>query len=299
MFQPNEPSSIQQSTSVGTKHTIEEENALLKDQVLRLNKELSFYQKKTGIALPSSKDCHGIEIPKSVLDCKTVPPLLTAYDHRIAELSTFIERQGSVLDVLTQRSNDLLSENESLRSRIIQGLPKKACKITEQHDGVDNLNHDTRIKQLLSDKQLLEDQAELLVKEVQSANQCIKTRDDNISSYLKLIQRSNEKIQQLTQEKGECEKELVSCTGQLAIQTNKIKDLKRSIDNLKKDQIKISSKAEGADMDKHYFEVENESLTAKVNVNRETASMHLLHGFFASFSTLFDDLFIDSYLFVN
>ena len=263
MSQPNEASSVEQLSSVETDHTTVEEIALLKDQVIRLNKELSLYQKKAGISLPLSNDSHGIEIPKSILDSKIIPPLLTAYDHRIEELSAFIERQGAVLDVLTQRSNDLLSENESLRQRIIQGLPKKACKSIEQNDSTEN--QETRIKHLLSDKQLLEDQAELLVKEVLSANQGILSRDTNISSYLKLIEGSNEKIQRLSQEKRECEKELHSCSRKLAIQTNEIKNLKRDNDSLKKDQIEISSKAEGADMDKHYFKVENGNLTAKVS----------------------------------
>ena len=154
--------------------------------------------------MPKSSNHHdtGIEIPTSISDCKVITPLLTSYDQRIEELSTFIERQGSVLDTLTQRSNDLLDENKNLRNRIIGDLPRKT------NDSVQECNVDskkeTNMLQLLSDKHLLEEQAELLAKELHASNETIASRDASISvlteqvkNKLALIQKQNEKLQQV------------------------------------------------------------------------------------------------------
>jgi chromosome segregation ATPase len=279
------------------KTALEEENVFLKDQVVRLNKELSHYQhsqQNAGIrpsSTLSSSDYHhhhhhsgvDIDLPESITDSKVISPLLTVYDHRIEELSTFIERQGSALDALTQRSNDLLSENENLRSRIIQGLKttlspsdsRQAQTLTMTVGNSDKKQEaEGQVKQLLSDKHLLEEQAELLVKEVLNANQTIASRDKSISSLteqvgnkLKLIKELNQMIQRLTKEKGNCEKELVSRIGCLATQTNEIKRLKQCIDELKKEHSNVSSIAEVAGMDKHYLEAENESLATKVRIS--------------------------------
>ena len=255
---------------VNSNTKLQEENLVLKDQVIRLNRELSTYQKKLGL-LPKSPNQHdhGIEIPTSISDCKVITPLLTSYDQRIEELSTFIERQGSVLDTLTQRSNDLLDENKNLRNRIIGDLPRKANDHTQQSK-VQNKKEAT-VSQLLNDKNLLEQQAELLAKELHASNNTIASRDANISllteqvkNKLALIQKQNEKLQQVQTDKMNCEKELVTRIKTLSMQKNEIKNLKDCIDKLKQEHLNTSSKVESVEMDKHYLEAENESFTKQV-----------------------------------
>lgn len=127
--------------------SLEKENSLLKEQVIRLNNELSNYQKTAGIKSSSDKSQRNcIDIPDSIADCEAITPLFVAYDHRIDELSNFIEKQGSVLDILTQRSNDLLSENENLRNRLVQSFPNKKADFNEV------TTQKLCTKQLLSDK---------------------------------------------------------------------------------------------------------------------------------------------------
>jgi hypothetical protein len=245
---------------------LEKENSMLKEQVVRLNKELSNYQKTAGIKpLTDSSQRNCIDIPDSIADCEAIVPLFTAYDHRIEELSNFIEKQGSVLEILTQRSNDLISENENLRNRLVQSLPSKKADSNEMS------TRDVCTKQLLSDKHLLEEQAELLVRELNSANKVIASRDENISSLsnqiknkLTIIQDLSTKVQRLLKEKGNCEKELISRIKTIAFQSNQIEDLKDSVDKLKNGQTHMLSKTECVRMDKHYLEVENEALTRKV-----------------------------------
>lgn len=249
--------------------SLEKENSLLKEQVIRLNKELSNYQKTAGIKTlsdSSQRDC--VHIPDSIADCEVITPLFVAYDHRIEELSNFIEKQGSVLDILTQRSNDLLSENENIRNRLVQSLPNKKADFNEV------TTREVSTKQLLSDKHLLEEQAELLLKELHNANIVITSRDENISSLseqlknkLMTIQDLSTKVQRLLQEKGHCEKELISRIKTIAFQSNKIEGLKDSVDKLRKEQSNMLSKAECVGMDKHYLEVENEALTTKVRIS--------------------------------
>jgi chromosome segregation ATPase len=271
-----QPIVVQSATTSSKGNTaLEKENVLLRDQVIRLNKELYRYQKNAGTTSSTSSDRHqdDNEVMKSLSESEVTSPLFTAYDQRIEELSTFIERQGSVLDLLTERSNDLLSENEHLRHRIIQGLPKhKSDGIQESST---DIKKDAGINQLLSDKQLLEEQAELLVKEVQSANQTITSRDENIASLteqvgnkLKEMQRLQKSMLQLAKHKADCEKELVTHIGHLAIQSDEIKDLKCCVDKLKKELSEQSSKAEGSDMDQQYLKGENETLTTKVNISK-------------------------------
>lgn len=249
---------------------LQEENAVLKDQVIRLNRELSTYQKKLG-PLPKSSNQydHVIDIPTSMSDGKVITPLLTSYDQRIEELSTFIERQGSVLDALTQRSNDLLDENKNLRNRIIGDLQRKTND-NEQEHRVQSKKEDN-VSQLRNDKHLLEEQAELLAKELHASNETIASRDTNISilteqvkNKLALIQKQNEMLQQTQIEKRNSEKELVNRIKALSIQKSQIENLKDSISILKQEQLNTLSKVESVEMDKHYLEAENESFTKQI-----------------------------------
>ena len=125
--------------------------------------------------------------------------------------------------------------------------------------------------QLLSDKHLLEEQAELLAKELHASNETIASRDASISvlteqvkNKLALIQKQNEKLQQVQIEKMNCEKELVTRIKTLSMQKNQIENLKDCIDKLKQERLNTFSTVESAEMDKHYLEAENESFTKQV-----------------------------------
>ena len=249
---------------------LQDENSALKDQVKRLIKELSTCQETLGIK-SSSSDSHSFEfeIHDESFDCGTIAPLFTAYDHRIKELSSFIDRQGSVLDLLTQRSTDLLSENENLRKRIIQGLPNKNNDIKKECEN-DQLKV-TNVKNLLSDNSLLEEQATLLVKELNDAHVVIRCRDETISSLtdqvrskLKLIHNLNDKVQLLIKEKGICETELASQIKEITTQKNYIDDLKDCVDKLNREQSQMSSQVDQTGIDKCCLETENEALTMNV-----------------------------------
>ncbi len=250
---------------------IEVENAFLKDQVIRLNKELSSYQKQSTLQPPNTR---GIDLPAYITDSEKLSPLLLAYDCRIEELSSFVERQGSVLDTLTQRSNDLLSENESLRSRLIPSIASSQRNHGLDHSASGGNNKDSKaeIKQLLSDKHLLEEQAELLVKEIRNSNQAIVTRDESISSLssqigekLKIIQNMNETVAECRKKNVDLENELVEQIESLALQRSQNKTLQETVSKLQKKRNDMLSKVEGVGMDKQYLEKENGILSDKVS----------------------------------
>jgi hypothetical protein len=90
---------------------LKKENEFLRDYVMRLTKEMLHLQEH---------DCHfesdenhrsgrvggkraqehaeiAMELPLWMLDSNVIPPIFTAYDMRIAELSTYIEQQGRFL----------------------------------------------------------------------------------------------------------------------------------------------------------------------------------------------------------
>lgn len=255
--------------------TLRKENDFLKNQVERLNKELAGFQKNDGKNL--SCDNNDIELPEWITDSQLVAPLFRAYDNRIKELSTCIEQQGSILDVLTLRSNDLLSENEKLRNKIIQDLPMRVNNLSTANNNkndyvCDQAPNKGNYKQLLQDKQLLEEQANLLIRELQDTNRSILARDDNISTLTtkladktKTIQTLNVTVSRLTRAKYKCEEELVTRIKDIATQSNEVQNLKICIDSMKKERYEISLKVEGTNEDKQYLEVENDTLTAKVS----------------------------------
>ena len=81
----------------------EEENQFLKDNVIRLTKELLTLQNESNgtkiFSRFNEKDIENlnlIEIPPWMLDGAIISPLFLSYDNRIKELSSFIEQQGMV-----------------------------------------------------------------------------------------------------------------------------------------------------------------------------------------------------------
>lgn len=243
------------------------EISFLKDQVTRLNKELSSYQINSNVNPPEN---HGIELPEYITNVKQLSPLLLAYDCRIEELSAFVERQGSVLDALTQRSNDLLSENENLRSRLIPSICSKTDRVLDTV--VHHKDSKSELKQLRSDKHLLEEQAELLVKELKESNQTIGSRDKSISSLssevsdkLKVIKRLTENITQSRKQNMDIEEELLAQAESLGRERSQRKTLEEKIKRLQNERDEMNSKVQGVAMDKQYLDKENKTLTEKVN----------------------------------
>ena len=272
------------SKSLAEKETsyseLEVENSFLKDQISRLNNELSSYQKQSAAQPP---DHHDMDLQQEyATDYKQVSPLLNEYDRRIEELSAFVERQGAVLNALIQRSDDLLTENENLRSRIIpSGIRSNLTNdgfVDASNNGQGNINRNQttdskhEIKHLLSDIHLLEEQAELLVKELKDSNQAIATRDKTISSLtsqvedkLKFIKNLNEKVTRIRKHNIDLEKELLRQVESLASQRSQNKKLEENIENLQKKQDEMSSKVAEVRTDKQHLEKENELLSDKVS----------------------------------
>ena len=144
--------------------SLERENKFLRETVTRLSNELLASQKPFDPTSGSSKekDQHGIILPDWIMSEEVMHPLFFAYDMRIEELGSFLDQQGSCLDVLTARINHLVEENEELRNRIVANtddLHKSKSK-SKQYAIDNNKTH----KQLIEENDLLTQQSELLAK---------------------------------------------------------------------------------------------------------------------------------------
>ena len=141
----------------------------------------------------------------------------------------------------------------------------------------DDINNDKKseemkeLRQLQNDKVLLEEQAELLVRELKVSDSTIKTKDEHVvalteeaTNQLSTMKELNTKIQNLIGEKLTCEKLLLSRNKLLARKENEIADFRASIEQLHKDQSDMSTKVQCAGMDKQYLEVENKTLSTTV-----------------------------------
>ena len=149
-------------------------------------KDLSHYQPK-------------VELPLCFFSESMIAPLFFSYDMRIEELQTVIEQQGTYLDLITQRLNYVLIENEKLRNTHTDCLRTHGLNYGDKEISVSIKNESLR-----GDNELLIQQAELLVKELECSNSALSDREKTIEALsldlenkIKLISDCEEKSNQL------------------------------------------------------------------------------------------------------
>ena len=262
--------------------TLERDNAFLTEHVIRLSKELSRYQNSnTSEESVRALLDEGLELPP---DVSTVSPIFASYDMRIEELGNLIEQQGSYLDTLTERSQELLSENEALRKRAARDIEKLSRQRSSDRiqDSLVKTNSgdaltavDKNSKQwndLTEENDLLCEQAELLAKELERANQTISSRDKNIEQLnkqvktkLDLIEKFECRVNQLTRDQNTYNKELNLKDEVAKRHSVKIKELEDHVVRATTEKSELISKFEDVTAEKQEYELEAEELSRKVS----------------------------------
>jgi len=83
-------------TSNSNDNNLKRENEFLKDNVMRLSKELLIQQNsEVGSSPKIESKFDTLELPEWMLDSSVMSPIFTSYDSRIQELASFVEQQGA------------------------------------------------------------------------------------------------------------------------------------------------------------------------------------------------------------
>ena len=99
--------------------TMQREIDALRDNVARLNKELSRYQQAVGLDAPKAVPLPGEELlPPWATNASLLSPLLLAYDNRIAELTQALTNARNALEEQTEKIKRLTVENNQLREEM-------------------------------------------------------------------------------------------------------------------------------------------------------------------------------------
>ena len=171
---------------------------------------------KSSSARPASVECKSVNTtpatsaPLNPLNCgnncartnqsedTSTDEIIDAYELRIVELGGLMVEQGRQLDEKTERCNLLASENNTLREKVSSGLRLENLK--SHNDSLQiksplksiinqrkvSADEQARIMQKYKDENsLLQQQAELLVKELEHANGRLSDQDLTVASLEK------------------------------------------------------------------------------------------------------------------
>eukprot|EP00956_Cyclotella_meneghiniana_P045502 scaffold371945_cov113-Cyclotella_meneghiniana.AAC.1 len=151
--------------------------------------------------------------------------IIDAYELRIEELGQLMVEQGRQLDEMSDRSKQLASENIMLREKVSSGLmlenlqPRNETKsplksIINQRKV--SANDQAKLAQKYKDENsLLQQQSELLVQELEHANNQISNLDLTVASLEKEIKTNWEQCQKLTTEKSILRNKVIEKNGEL------------------------------------------------------------------------------------
>lgn len=271
---------------------LKKENDFLRDYVMRLTKEMLHLQEH-DCRFESDENHHSkamldgrnggkqaqghaeiaVDLPLWMLDSNVIPPIFVAYDMRIAELSTYIEQQGSFLDRMTGSVHTLTAENKELRKRCSTEShyttitnKKKNEDITEgEMNSISST--DAFLQQKDQDLQLLEQQADLLSQELDVANRSIQSRDeslkeltDELREKLDIVASLTKMNRRLEREKKISEQKCTEYVEKLSHYRNMTDELRAKVETLKENEALMASKTEAISADKIVMEKGNEQL---------------------------------------
>ena len=199
------------------------------------------------------------------------------------EIEHFVEQQGNLLDVLTEKSRQLISENSDLRKRIEQNItkiPLSAQKgelttkdIVHTHQIDENEDYTSQIEKIQEENDLLYQQSSLLAKELDNANQSISQRDkslidlnNELNRKLQLLEEYDRKLRNTLNKKNACEHELVCTVNDLNNSKKEILSLKQNDEKNYAQKIEFKSRLERLKLDRDEFENESQQLLSKVSL---------------------------------
>eukprot|EP00554_Chaetoceros_debilis_P011738 CAMPEP_0194127854 /NCGR_PEP_ID=MMETSP0150-20130528/60739_1 /TAXON_ID=122233 /ORGANISM="Chaetoceros debilis, Strain MM31A-1" /LENGTH=704 /DNA_ID=CAMNT_0038821803 /DNA_START=2574 /DNA_END=4688 /DNA_ORIENTATION=- len=243
------------------------EHDFLKDCVIRLTKELLSCQhlQQSHQSPDLHQNDHAIDLPGWMLESKVLSPLFTAYDTKIQELSGMIEHQGSVHSL--SQENRHLRENINSSSSADFRQTKKEARTSKRLAIEVGPDAQREIYNLKEDNDLLEEQGDLLLKEVEDANCAITARDKIIADLTHEIQSKldvNQSLQaggeRLKREKSLLEHSLFESLRKVEQSNQDERSLKERIQSLKDLQSEASTKAKISNENKLDLEKRNDEI---------------------------------------
>lgn len=116
--------------------TMQHEIDALRDNVERLNKELSRYQQAMGLDAPKAVPLPGEELlPPWATNASLLSPLLLAYDNRIDELSKALASSRSSLEEQAEKIKRLANENTQIREEMERKLKSFSERQKQELEG--------------------------------------------------------------------------------------------------------------------------------------------------------------------
>ncbi len=219
----------------------------------------------------------------SEIDLAGVSKYCNADGQNNQEIEHFVEQQGNLLDVLTERSRQLISENSELRKRIEQNITKLPLSVQKgeanskdkvhMHQIDKNEDVTSQIEKIQEENDLLYQQSSLLAKELDNANQSISHRDKSLNDLnnelnrkLQLLKEYDRKLRNILNKKNSCEHELICTVNDLNNNKKEILSLKQNDEKNHAQKIEFKSRLERLRLDRDEFENESQQLLSKVSL---------------------------------
>ena len=134
----------------------------------------------------------------------------------LEDIGALMIQQGEFLDELTNRTNSLAAENVVLRERLSSGINSSSSKSRASlRNSLSTITHKNKMKgeetlqKLRNENEMLLEQADLLAKQCEDANNSIADRDSSITSLSQELSKFMEKARRLTIEERERKAEML------------------------------------------------------------------------------------------
>jgi chromosome segregation ATPase len=206
-----------------------------------------------------------VELPPTLLAEKTLSPLFYSYDMRIEELRSVIEQQGTYLDLVTQRMNYLLDENQSFRNKQTDFLRVP----TSNQERPVTLEEE----RLQGDNQLLIQQSDLLIEELRNVNSAISDREKTINGLSLDLEKKVELITQYEKKLELSEKKLRTAEHELSKEKRTVQTLKKQFNELLSNDSQRAALLHSTLMENKEYEVDVTDWSQRVSENESAYTM--------------------------
>ncbi len=226
----------------------------LENHLQRTSKELKIWQvryPKVAANWPLEDVDSQPELPPWMGSEEMMTPLLTAYDSRIAELELSVSRQRGEIEVLVERTEGLVRENEDLHHKHIRQIDD----LVQQTEGGDDTTAvgvamremihglNERIKLLMDENVVMADQVSNMGRELDRTHNELKEREEHVTELTKALsetagvaKRLDKQVCDLFTEKERAEDEVGARSHALAEADNKLRRCMASESTLKEEK---------------------------------------------------------------
>jgi chromosome segregation ATPase len=260
--------------------SLQRENEDLKDLNLRLNRELRRLQLSNSKDQPRPAEVPiDDSIPPWAANAVCLSPLLLAYDNRIHELETSLDRSRQNLEELLETTKRLTNENTVLREEMERRWREMLEKEKKNLDGgfvgfgfhVEEKNElQERLDLLSTENTLLLEQLEALKKRNEYLEALAKERDETAEKYVYQYKQLNSEFKnlQILEEDVRSQKEIAE--DKLKRTNERLGSLEREREQQITDINKLQNELRISQQQSQYFKKAYEEIDAKKTEEIET-----------------------------